>query len=198
LGFVFGELGRGRGFSDALHAAVAAGYAEPDPRADLSGVDVARKALILARLIGYTGDLEHIAVESLVPRGLQDVPRGTFLERIREADAKWRTRVESARERGVVIRYRAHATATSVSVGLVEVAESDPLGTLQGSDNQFSFVTERYREHPLVIRGPGAGPAVTAAGVFNDLLRLASERGSGTGSTNVRPGRAAELTTART
>ena len=178
LGFVFGELGRGRRFSDALHAAVSAGYAEPDPRADLSGVDVARKALILARLIGYSGDLGNIAVESLVPCGLQHVPRETFLERIGEADAGWRTRVESARERGVVLRYRARATATSVSVGLVEVAESDPLGTLQGSDNQFSFVTERYREQPLVIRGPGAGPAVTAAGVFNDLARLASERGS--------------------
>ena len=178
LGFVFGELGRGRTFSDALHAAVSAGYAEPDPRADLSGVDVARKALILARLIGYSGDLGNIAVESLVPRGLRDVSRETFLERIGEVDASWRARVESARDRGVVIRYRARATSTSVSVGLVEVAESDPLGTLQGTDNQFSFVTERYREQPLVIRGPGAGPAVTAAGVFNDLLRLSSERGS--------------------
>jgi cystathionine gamma-synthase len=178
LGFVFGELGRGRSFSDALQAAVSAGYAEPDPRADLSGVDVARKALILARLIGYTGDLGNIAVESLVPRTLGDVPREEFLARIVEADAQWRTRIESARERGVVIRYRARATATSVSVGLVEVAESDSLSTLQGTDNQFSFVTERYRDQPLVIRGPGAGPAVTAAGVFNDLLRLASERGN--------------------
>jgi homoserine dehydrogenase len=89
-----------------------------------------------------------------------------------------------------VIRYRARATPTSVSVGLVEVGESDPLGTLQGTDNQFAFVTERYREQPLVIRGPGAGPAVTAAGVFNDLLRLASERGSEPGPRVVRPGRA--------
>lgn len=196
LGFVFGELGRGRSFSDALHAAVSAGYAEPDPRADLSGVDVARKALILARLIGYSGDLGNIAVESLVPRGLRDVSRETFLERIGEADAGWRTRVESARDRGVVIRYRARATSTSVSVGLVEVAESDPLGTLQGTDNQFSFVTERYREQPLVIRGPGAGPAVTAAGVFNDLLRLVSERGGGLGSRSIHPVLATEASTA--
>jgi homoserine dehydrogenase len=86
-----------------------------------------------------------------------------------------------------VIRYRARATSTSVAVGLVEVAESDPLSTLQGTDNQFSFVTERYREQPLVIRGPGAGPAVTAAGVFNDLLRLASERGSEARSRTTRP-----------
>jgi cystathionine gamma-synthase len=177
LGFVFGELGRGRNFSDALRTAVEAGYAEPDPRADLSGLDVARKALILARLIGYEGDLGNIAVESLVPRSLTDVSREEFLDRVVEADAAWRKRVDSARERNVLIRYRARATATSVSVGLVEVAESDPLSTLQGTDNQFSFVTERYRDQPLVIRGPGAGPAVTAAGVFNDLLRLAAERG---------------------
>ncbi len=178
LGFIFGELGRGRSFSDAIRAAVSAGYTEPDPRADLSGLDVARKALILARLVGYRGDLGSIAVESLVPRALSDIPRDQFLERVSEADPQWRARVESARNRGVVMRYRARATATSVSVGLVEVDESDPLSTLQGTDNQFSFVTERYREQPLVIRGPGAGPAVTAAGVFNDLLRLASERGS--------------------
>jgi cystathionine gamma-synthase len=177
LGYLFGELSRGRGFADALRSAVASGYAEPDPRVDLSGLDVARKALILARLIGFTGDLHNIAVESLVPRGLADVTRDEFLSRVGEADGDWRSRVESARERGSVLRYRARATAASVSVGLVEVAASDSLGSLQGTDNQFSFVTGRYREQPLVIRGPGAGSAVTAAGVFNDLLRLASERG---------------------
>src|SRR6185369_14919113 len=144
LGFVFGELGRRRSFSDALQAAVSSGYAEPDPRADLSGLDVARKALILARLIGYSGDLGDIAVESLVPRGLADVSCEEFLERLGEADDEWKARVDSARDRDVVIRYRARATPSSVSVGLVEVAESDPLGTLQGTDNQFSFVTERY------------------------------------------------------
>ncbi|HEX7937883.1 MAG TPA: hypothetical protein VF483_02760, partial [Gemmatimonadaceae bacterium] len=178
LGYLFGELGRGRGFSDALRSAVSAGYAEPDPRVDLSGVDVARKALILARLIGFTGDLRNIAVESLVPRALSDVSAAEFLARLEECDAAWRSRMDAARERGVVLRYRARATPTSVSVGLVEVAESDSLGSLQGTDNQFAFRTERYREQPLVIRGPGAGPAVTAAGVFNDLLRLSAERGT--------------------
>ncbi len=197
LGFVFGELGRGRSFADALHAAVSAGYAEPDPRSDLSGLDVARKALILARLIGYTGDLRNIAVESLVPRDLTDVTRDEFLSRIGEADAAWRTRVESARERGAILRYRARATATSVSVGLVEVAESGPLGSLQGTDNQFSFVTERYHDQPLVIRGPGAGPAVTATGVFNDLLRLASERGNESHARSARGARTAKRSSER-
>jgi cystathionine gamma-synthase len=177
LGYLFGELGRGRTFSDAVASAVAAGYAEPDPRVDLSGLDVARKALILARLIGFKGDLHNVAVESLVPRELESVTREEFLGRVASGDVAWRERVERAREKGVVLRYRARATPTSVSVGLVEVATSDSLGSLQGTDNQFSFVSERYRQQPLVIRGPGAGPAVTAAGVFNDLTRLVAEQG---------------------
>ena len=178
LGYLFGELGRGRRFSDALRQAVEAGYAEPDPRVDLSGLDVARKALILARLIGFSGDLHNIAVDSLVPRALDAAPREEFLERAGELDAEWTRRVAGARERGTVLRYRAHATKSAVTVGLVEVAESDPLGSLQGTDNQFAFVTQRYHSQPLIIRGPGAGPAVTAAGVFNDLLRLAERDAS--------------------
>jgi cystathionine gamma-synthase len=180
LGFLFGELGRGRSFSSALRAAVAAGYTEPEPRIDLSGLDVARKALILARLIGFTGDLTHIAVDSLVPHALSGVPLNDFFERLEELDELWAARARAARERGTVLRYRARATPTSVTVGLVEVAESDALGSLHGTDNQFAFVTQRYREQPLIIRGPGAGPEVTAAGVFNDLLRLVAER-DGTG-----------------
>ena len=183
LGYLFGELGRGRRFSAALRQAVDAGYAEPDPRIDLSGLDVARKALILARLIGFSGDLRNIAIDSLVPRQLETVSVEEFLERADEVDAEWTRRASEARERSAVLRYRARATRTSVTVGLVEVAESDPLGSLQGTDNQFAFVTERYHAQPLIIRGPGAGPAVTAAGVFNDLLRLVeSSTSSGFGS----------------
>jgi cystathionine beta-lyase/cystathionine gamma-synthase/homoserine dehydrogenase len=176
LGFIFGELSRGRSFADALRAAVAAGYTEPDPRTDLAGLDVARKALILARLIGFTGDLRNIAVESLVPPALAAVSPSDFLERIGETDSFWAARVRSARERGAVLRYRARATPRSVTVGLVEVPAADPLGSLQGTDNQFAFTTRRYHQQPLIIRGPGAGPEVTAAGVFNDLLRIAAER----------------------
>lgn len=176
LGFLFGELGRGRRFSDALGAAIAAGYAEPDPRIDLSGLDVARKALILARLIGFAGDLQNIGVDSLLPPELGRLSPREFLDRLPDLDALWEQRVAAARDRGTVLRYRARATPKSVAVGLVEVALTDPLGSLQGTDNQFAFVTHRYREQPLIIRGPGAGPEVTAAGVFNDLLRLAAER----------------------
>jgi len=172
LGFIFGELGRGERFSDALWQAVERGYTEPDPRVDLSGTDVARKALILARAIGFRGELEDVTVESLVPAAFTGLPRDTFLDRARELDESWATRTNDARRKGRVWRYRAHVTPTSIAVGLIPVRLTDPLGTLNGTDNQFTFTTRRYRQQPLVITGPGAGPAVTAAGVMNDLLRL--------------------------
>lgn len=176
LGFVFGELGRGERFSDALRRALESGYTEPDPRIDLSGVDVARKALILARCIGYRGDLTDIAVDSLVPERHRRLALPEFLDRVAELDVEWDVRVAAARARGEVLRYRATVTRRSIRVGLVSVATSNSLGTLTGTDNQFSFTTARYRVQPLVITGPGAGAAVTAAGVYNDLLRLAAER----------------------
>jgi aspartokinase/homoserine dehydrogenase 1 len=179
LGFLFGELGRGRAFSDALKDAIRAGYTEPDPRIDLSGADVARKALILARLIGFRGDLADVSVDSLIPESLRDVPLPEFLARLEELDEPWKTRVEAAGARGKVLRYRARVTRRSIEVRLVAVDSTDALGSLDGTDNQFAFTTTRYRTQPLVITGPGAGSAVTAAGVYNDLLRLAAERRGG-------------------
>jgi len=178
LGYLFGELGSGRTFASALHSAIAAGYTEPDPRIDLSGIDVARKALILARLIGFDGDLDDVSVESLVPRQLRHVSREEFLGRIEEMNDHWGARVHEAGAANTVLRYRARVTRSSIAVGLVAVAATDPLGSLSGTDNQFAFTTARYNRQPLVITGPGAGPAVTAAGVLNDLLRLAAERGA--------------------
>jgi cystathionine gamma-synthase len=173
LGYLFGELGRGERFSDALLRAVRLGYTEPDPRIDLSGLDVARKALILARAIGFRGELHDVKVESLVPNALDGLPSTVFLQRVEELDGSWERRVNDARRKGRVLRYRAHVTPTSIVVGLMPVRLTDSLGVLDGTDNQFTFTTTRYREQPLVIRGPGAGPAVTAAGVVNDILLLA-------------------------
>jgi aspartokinase/homoserine dehydrogenase 1 len=172
MGYLFAELGRGRRFSDALRAAMALGYTEPDPREDLSGLDVARKGLILGRLIGYQGELSDVGVESLVPEALRDVPLPEFLARLESLDAAWAERVERARAAGEVLRYRAHATRGGVRVGLVGVPLGSSLASLDGTDNQFVFTTARYRDNPLVITGPGAGPTVTAAGVLNDLLRV--------------------------
>jgi bifunctional aspartokinase / homoserine dehydrogenase 1 len=182
LGFLFGELGKGRRFSSALHDAVAAGFTEPDPRTDLSGIDVARKALILARLLGFRGDLDDVAVQSLVPAELSGVTIEAFLARAPELDNAWDANVRAAQAQGCVLRYRAHVTRRSISIGLAHVAAGDPLSTLNGTDNQFAFTTSRYRTQPLVITGPGAGPAVTAAGVYNDLLSLASTQSSRRGA----------------
>ena len=181
LGFLFGELARGRPFSDALRDAVAAGYTEPDPRLDLAGTDVARKALILARLLGFRGDLADVGVESLVPEEWRSLERAEFLARLPELDAAWRARVAAAAAHGRTLRYRARVTPRSVEVGIVAVELADPLGSLTGTDNQFAFTTRRYAAQPLVITGPGAGAEVTAAGVFGDLLRLAPSRDLGEG-----------------
>ncbi len=174
LGFLLTEIGAGRPFSEALRDAMARGFTEPDPRDDLSGMDVARKALILARMMGFRGELQDVQVESLVPPALRTVSRATFLARLTQEDAPWAARQAQAARRGGALRYVLLATPKRVAVGLRTVPLSHPLAGLRGTDNQIVFTTRRYREHPLVITGPGAGPAVTAAGVLNDLLQLAN------------------------
>jgi len=176
LGYLLGEMGRGTSFSTALREAMRRGYTEPDPRDDLSGMDVARKALILGRLIGFSGELADVEVESLVPESLREVAPDAFLERLHEADAEWEKRIRDARERGTVLRYRATVTKREARVGIAAVDGSSSLASLAGTDNHFSFTTRRYRANPLVITGPGAGAAVTAAGVLNDVLKLAGTR----------------------
>src|SRR5213082_2114550 len=127
LGYLFGELGRGTRFSAALRGAIAKGYPEPDPREDLSGLDVARKALILGRLLGFPGELADIAVESLVPDGADRLSLDAFLRRLEEYDAAWTKRVAAAAQRHGVLRYRAIVTPRRIRVGLVVVDASSPM-----------------------------------------------------------------------
>lgn len=173
LGFLLTEIGKGRAFSESLRDAIQRGFTEPDPRDDLSGMDVARKALILARLIGFTGELSDVSVENLVPERFRAMPTARFLQSLPELDAEWAARQASAAKQGKALRYVLRATRAKVAVGLRAVDPSHPLAGLRGTDNQVVFTTMRYKEHPLVITGPGAGPAVTAAGVLNDILQLA-------------------------
>jgi aspartokinase/homoserine dehydrogenase 1 len=173
LGFVLSRVASGEPFSAAVRAAMKRGYTEPDPREDLSGMDVGRKALILARLLGYPGELRRGAVESLVPRWARAISRDEFLERLEELDAGWRRRAAAAAVAGQALRYVATVTPARIAVGIRSVALTSPLAAITGSDNQIVFTTARYKSNPLVITGPGAGAEVTAAGVLNDILRLA-------------------------
>src|SRR5450432_37274 len=176
LGFIFDELGRGKKFSAALRDAMARGYTEPDPRDDLSGMDVARKAIILGRLLGYEGEMSDVKVESLVAPEAVRMPLKKFLASLERFDDAWSARVARASARGGVLRYQATSSARKVRVGLVVADASSPMASLRGTDNQFVFVSDRYKTNPMVISGPGAGPDVTASGVLNDVLQLARGR----------------------
>ena len=170
LMYVVSAVSEGRPFSQAVREAVELGYAEPDPRDDLSGADAARKALILARLMGYHGAAPVPA--DLVPRALKKLPLDRFLARLSEVDADWKARVAREAERGRVLRYVVTATPSAVSAKLTAVPVSSPIGALQGTRNLVAFTTRRYSKEPLVISGPGAGAAVTAAGILNDIYSL--------------------------
>jgi homoserine dehydrogenase len=173
LGAIFTDLGTGASFSQAVRSAKANGFTEPDPRDDLSGLDVARKALILARTIGRQVNLDEIAVENLVPEALQTVDVPEFMDRVGELDAAWARRAETARAAGATLKYVATVPATgSIAVGVREVATGSLLGALQGPENVVVIRTARYDANPLTIVGPGAGAAVTAAGMTSDMLAL--------------------------
>jgi bifunctional aspartokinase / homoserine dehydrogenase 1 len=172
LGFLITEIGRGRPFSESLRRAMEKGYTEPDPRDDLSGADVGRKALILGRLLGFDGDPDDVDVESLVPEPYRKLPLPAFLARLEELDADWERRATAARNKGATLRYVASVTKGRIAVGLKAVDSASPFAALKGTDNQIAFTTARYRQNPLIVTGPGAGPAVTAGGVLNDILSL--------------------------
>ncbi len=172
LGYVLSSVSEGKPFSQGVREAVDKGYAEPDPREDLSGRDAARKGLILARLLGYAG--APPPAEDLVPPPLRRLPLPEFLKRLPNLDEEWRSRVARAAARGHVLRYVVSATAKGVRAHLAEVPGDSPIGALRGTRNLVSFTTRRYRAEPLVITGPGAGAQVTAAGILNDIQYLAA------------------------
>ena len=176
LGFVCDRLSAGQPFSDAVLEAREAGYTEPDPAVDLSGLDVARKAIILGRFAGWPHIPEAASVTGLVPSNWAGLPIDDFRERIVGLDADFRERVDLAAAEGKCLRYIARIDATGIEVGLRAVPQSHPAAGLSGTDNMVVFTTARYDDRPLVITGPGAGAEVTAMGVFADILRIAAER----------------------
>ena len=173
LGFVMSAVEAGRRFSEAVKEAVALAYAEPDPRDDLSGLDVARKAIILARKMGRVVEPEEIPYESLVPEGLEDVSLEEFMERLPEHDEAFAERLLAVEEHHM-LRYLARIPREGpVTVGLVDEPVESPFGPISGPENVFDFRTRRYSDVTLTIRGPGAGPERTASGVVFDLLDIA-------------------------
>jgi aspartokinase/homoserine dehydrogenase 1 len=170
LMFVLSEVSAGRPFSAAVREAVDRGYAEPDPRDDLSGRDAARKGLILARMLGYRGEAPK--PDDLVPKPYAALSLATFLERMPELDAAWQSRAAALAKKGHVLRYVVSATPRKVSAGLMEVPVSSPMGSAGGTRNLVTFHSRRYQREPLVISGPGAGADVTAAGILNDIRSL--------------------------
>lgn len=170
LGYIFSELEKNRKFSSVVREARQTGYTEPDPRDDLSGLDVARKAIILSRLCGLETELEDVHVESLVPGDLRDVTIDTFLKKLPDYDASFSQRYGEAAEKGNTLRYVASIRSGEIGVGLKEVPINHPLGNLKGPLNICAIRSKRYNSYPLVIQGPGAGRDVTADGVLRDIL----------------------------
>jgi len=172
LSYLFSTLDKGVLFSDAVKEAVKRGYTEPDPRDDLSGEDVARKILILARELGLQLNLKQVKVENLIPPSLRKGSVAHFLSRLSEINAVFAKRCASAKQKGKVLQYCAQLKQGKPSVGVVEVNADSPLALLKPGDNVVIFKSKRYFDNPLIIKGPGAGPEVTAGGVFADILKI--------------------------
>jgi bifunctional aspartokinase / homoserine dehydrogenase 1 len=166
-------------FSSIVRAAKAKGFTEPDPRDDLSGTDFARKLIILGREMGLRLELGDVQLESLVPSALSACPPEEFLERLPQFDGEMAERLQAARRRDRVLRYVGSVDAASgkASVGLVELERTHTFAHTHFTDNVVRFLTRRYNPNPLVVQGPGAGPEVTAGGIFGDLLRVCAYLG---------------------
>lgn len=173
LGFLCSGLESGRKYSDVVHEAFKLGYTEPEPRDDLGGVDVARKACILARSLGWSIEFSDVKIEPLFPDSMKSLSVKDFLAALPSLDAEFTSRHEAAMKEDKVLRYVAEITNNKCSVGLQAVPKNSPLGRLQGTENLVEFYTGIYAAKPLVVQGAGAGGEVTAAGVLADCVELA-------------------------
>lgn len=173
LGYVMTGLQEGRLFSEVVREAHRLGYTEPDPRDDLGGVDIARKALILGRGLGWHMELADVQVESLYPLHMAAMSVAEFLAALPQLDAHFAQLVKNAASQGGVLRYAAQVADGRCTVGPVVVSASSPLGRLAGTDNLVEFYSRWYNPSPLVIQGRGAGVEVTASGVLADVVELA-------------------------
>ncbi len=175
LSYIFNEMGKGRAFSEVVLEAQKCGFTEPDPREDLSGMDVARKLVCLARELGHSVTLSDVKVHDLVPPALKSCSFEQFLSELPQYDHLLEEPLSKARVHNQCLHYVGiiHQDGR-LTIDMQLFASTHPFARLEGTDNMIIFKTERYDVRPMIIQGPGAGAAVTAAGIFSDLLRLVS------------------------
>ena len=172
---MFGALEDGLSLSEATIKAKESGFTEPDPRDDLSGTDVARKLLIIAREAGMKLELSDIEVESVLPQGFaQGDSVNEFMAKLPSLDAEFNDRIQSAAAEGKVLRYVGTIKEGHCKVGIEAVDSSHALNVIRDGENALAILSQYYQPRPFVIRGYGAGSAVTAAGVFADVLKTLS------------------------
>ncbi len=173
ISFIFNNFKGEANFHDVVKEAQEKGYTEPDPRDDLSGKDFMRKMLILARDAGYPMEEADVEIQSVLPQAsIEATSVDDFYATLKAEDAHFAKLKDQAEKDGKVLRYIGKLEDGKVTINLQMVDESHPFYMLSGSDNIISFTTDRYKERPLVVKGPGAGAEVTAAGVFADLINL--------------------------
>ncbi len=175
LSFIFNTFRPGTSFADVVREAKEKGYTEPDPRDDLSGLDVARKILILAREAGFPLEPEDVTIDTLLPQVCLDAPTiPAFFEELERNNEYFENLLRTAETNGEKLRFVASFENNKATIGLRPVGVDHPFYQLTGADNIVSFTTERYKDRPLVIKGPGAGAEVTASGVFADVVSIGS------------------------
>src|SRR5882672_6262289 len=179
LAYLFNVFDGRETFSSIVRAAKLKGYTEPDPRDDLSGMDVARKLIILGREMGLTLEMSDVEVKGLVPKALEGASVDEFMARLPEFDADMSAMLEDAKKKQQVLRYVGRIDAAGkATVGLTHLEATHAFANIALTDNVVRFATRRYCDNPLIVQGPGAGPEVTAGGVFSDLLRLSAYLGA--------------------
>jgi len=179
MGYIFSGLESGKLFSEVVRDAFKSGFTEPDPRDDLSGKDIARKALILGRMLGLEMELDEIPVAALYPTSMEGLSVEEFMANLPSLDDGITEKVEQAVKNGAVLRYIASVepgSETPITVGLSEVDCDSPMGQLQGTDNLLELSTEAYGDSPLCVQGAGAGVRVTAQGCLADMVALAQRQ----------------------